>query len=215
VTGSTTKLKLTSVLSVPAGLDVREILKERDYLAIVPPTGFPVLAESEGTAADLTEIAIKSFPGGSLPAGVTDLPVGSIVYNVRNARLRTFRVMEDDDPDTNDVFLVVDSEDATVVREGITGDILAEGIEDLQMAYCPKDQDPAVRGNYLNVTPGLDTLNKTPIKAIRINLISRTFKPDPYGAKFPRIQAENHTNLGPPDAYPRRSLETVVQLRNY
>jgi hypothetical protein len=200
-----TALRLKPSLSVPTGLDPHELLKPNDYLAIVPPTGDAVLVEAVSDATDLETISIKHLPAGGFPNGVGELPAGSEVFNVKSVTLHTYRI--DESPATNETFLIMDTIDST-------GDIMAEGIEDLQMAYCFGEDDPSNLSKYTN---GIDfaSLDDTFLRTVHLVMVARTSKPDPYRNSFNRIVALNHTELADPDAYPRRYLETTVQLRNY
>ncbi|MDR3203662.1 MAG: PilW family protein [Deltaproteobacteria bacterium] len=199
-TSSSDSLKLSEVLTFPAGLD-DEVLKSGDYLALVPASGSPILVQATSDGSNLTDIDIAPLPSGTLPNGVTEIGAGSLVYNVKSVRLHTFRV------NTTDNTLVMDSDEAE-------GDILAEDIEDFQVAFCLGDDDPSNLANYVHDLSGQDLLSR-PVKAVRIVVISRSPREDPYKGNHLPIPALNHTVVGGPDNYVRRLLETTIQLRNY
>ncbi|MDR0621596.1 MAG: PilW family protein [Deltaproteobacteria bacterium] len=201
---SSLSIKLSNQLEMPLGVDPKEIIKRHDYLAVVPATGPPILIEVDTDSTNLEEIAIKRMPAGPFPEAV-DYAVGSTVYNVKNVVFHSYKIGTQGT--TNETFLMLDTLDSE-------NDIMAEGIEDLQAAYCFGDDDPSNLSNYVQDFSGLNTTDN-PIKTIRLVLVSRTSRPDPYGKTFNRIPALNHTSLGPPDSYPRRFLETSVQLRNF
>lgn len=198
-------IKLTGALEIPTGVDIRELAKENDYLAVVPTSGLPVLIEVAEDPTALEEIHIKAMPGGDFPDGSTHMPGGSVVYNVKSVVFHGYAIGTQ--ASTNETFLTLSTLDSE-------NDIMAEGIEDLQVAYCFGSDDPAILANYDQDFSGLNTTSSS-IKTIRLVLVSRTHRHDPYGKTFARIEALNHTTLAAPDNYPRRFLETSVQLRNY
>jgi hypothetical protein len=197
---SSTKLSLENTIELPAGLDPSEVLKPNDYLALVPGDQPPILVESASDGTNLTEITIKKLPS-SLPNGMSSLPAGTKVYNVKSVSLRTFSV------DTVNNFLVMDSNE-------VTGDLMAEEIEDLQIAYCLGSDDPGDLSKYVHNFDGQDLKSK-PVRTVRLVMISKSSTPDPYRGTFSAVTALNHTSVGAPDSYVRRFLENTVQLRNY
>jgi hypothetical protein len=160
--------------------------------------------EVADNTSDLSKIDIKSLPSGSFPNGISSYPSGSAVFNVKSVVFHSYKVV---DSSPNEAFLMMDTLDSQ-------NDIMAEGIEDLQLAYCFGSDDPSKLSNYDLDFAGLNTTG-SPIKTIRLVMVSRTSRPDPYGKTFARIAALNHTAVGAPDNYPRRFLESSVQLRNY
>jgi hypothetical protein len=68
--------------------------------------------------------------------------------------------------------------------------------------------------NYANELGPYDLLDK-PVRAVRLVMVSRANRPDPYNKSYEPIPAINHVNVGPSDGHMRRFLENVVQLRNY
>jgi hypothetical protein len=202
---SDSSIKLDNLLDFPSGVSEKEIIKKNDYLAIVPPAGSPVLVEVDTDSSDLSSITIKSLPSGNFPNGFSEYPAGSVVYNVKSLVFHAYKVGTS--AETNETFLMMDTLDSQ-------NDIMAEGIEDFQVGYCFGDSDPSNLTNYDLDFSGLNNTTD-PVKTIRLVLVSRTSRPDPYGKTFNRIPALNHTAVGPSDHYPRRFLETSVQLRNY
>ncbi|MDR1487437.1 MAG: PilW family protein [Deltaproteobacteria bacterium] len=200
VTKSTTTLKLTETLDIPAGLNSKEVLAVGDYLALVPAAGDPILVEAQSDASDLESINIKKLPSEALPNGVTSIEAGSMVYNVKTVRLHSYR----QDSAINE--LLMDSSD-------MIGDTLSEGIEDLQLAYCLGDDDPTDPASYVFDLSMYDLAAK-PVKTAKFILVARTLIPDPYKGRFSHIPALNHTSVGAADSYYRRHLEATVQLRN-
>jgi prepilin-type N-terminal cleavage/methylation domain-containing protein len=202
---SDSSLSLTNVLEKPASVDMKEVVKKNDYVAIVPTTGDPVLVEVKDDVTDLSTINIKNLPG-PFPNGISDYPSGSIVYNVKSVTLHNYKV--DVNSATNETFLILDALDTE-------DDIMAEGIEDLQIGYCFADCDPTNLSSYVLDFNGLNTSASLIIKSIHVVMVSRTSRPDPYGKTFSRIPALNHTTLAMADSHPRRFLEATVQLRNF
>ncbi|MDR2387747.1 MAG: PilW family protein [Deltaproteobacteria bacterium] len=198
------QLSLTNILEVPEGVDLKEIVKKDDYLAVVPSSGDPFLLEVAADPASLTVIPIKSFPAGAFPNGVTQLPVGSVVYNVKSVVFHSYAI--NTQASTNETFLTMNTLESQ-------NDILAEGIEDLQVAYCLEGGDPANLLSYDGAFNGLSL--DEPIKTIHVFMVSRSTVADPTGATYQRFAHLNHKTVGPDDHYPRRFLETTVQLRNY
>jgi hypothetical protein len=203
-----TMLRLKDTLMLPPGLTMEEVIKTGDYLAVVPPDSDPILVETKADPSDLSTIQIKDLPSGGFPNGVTEIPQGSMVYNVKSVRLRTFRIWVD--TPRNETFLVMDSQDSQ-------DDIMAEGIEDLQFAYCQSDCDPTDVDDYIDEVDLTSSNNDLPIQSVRVFMVSRTSRPDPYNNQYPKINAINHNagETSPPDGFPRRSLDTVVNLRNF
>jgi prepilin-type N-terminal cleavage/methylation domain-containing protein len=203
---SASTLNLTQTLTVPSGMNMKEVIKKNDYLILVPTTGMdPVLVEVDADVTDLSVIRIKDLPDGGFPNGMGDIPAGAEVYNVKSVIFHRYKVGVNDP--TNETFLVMDTVDSS-------DDIMAEGIEDLQLGYCLGNDDPSILGNYVLDFNGLNNTGSD-IKSVRVVMVSRTSRPDPYGQHFSRIPALNHTAVGTTDSYPRRFLETTVQLRNY
>ena len=194
------RLVLDNVLEVPTGLDESEVLKVGDWLALVPSSGNPVLVEADSDGSDLTRIMVKDLPG-AFPNGVGSISAGAAVYNVKTVTLRTYSV------DTANRTLLMDS-------DMVDGDLMAENIEDLQVSYCVSPTGPGDLANYSNELGPFDLLEH-PVRAVRIILISRAARPDPYHNTYQPIKAINHVNVGPSDGHMRRFLENVVQLRNY
>jgi type II secretory pathway pseudopilin PulG len=216
--GGNGRIELSSVLDVPASL-AGEILRPGDLLAIVPtdPTvNLPVIVEAASDATDLTSIDVKapSFSG----LAFSRISQGALVYNVKDVRVRTFKVKslpgDTSCPDVPLNSLMMETLDSTC-------EILAEGIEDLQVGfYFGKEHVEA----DLTVWPGtiqnsiLMTKWRTdyPIKAVRLAIVSRTATEDPYSKGFRKLSILDHERSAePPDGYPRRLLDTIVQLRNY
>jgi hypothetical protein len=193
-------LRLTETIELPAGLDAEEALRPGDWLALVPPTGDPILVESDGDGSDLTSIPIKDLPN-SLPNGLARIEQGAKVFNVKSASLRTFAV----DPDS--LSLLMDSDQ-------VTGDLMAENIEDLQVAYCLDPADPGDFSTYVHDL-GAQNLTAHPVRTVRLLMVSRASRPDPYRGTYQPINAFNRTVVRPPDPHIRRFLENTVQLRNY
>jgi prepilin-type N-terminal cleavage/methylation domain-containing protein len=194
------RLELEATITIPAGLDESEVLKAGDFLAVVPVSGDPVLVEADSDGSDLTRIRIKDTPG-HFPNGVSSLPAGSSVYNVKTVMLRTFSV----DPVNHD--LVMDSNE-------VVGDVMAENIEDLQLEYCLAPDDPADPLVYVNDLVGQDLLHN-PVQTVHLIMVSRSPTTDPFRGKHAALPALNHTAVGAADSFIRRFLENTVQLRNY
>ncbi|MDR2301289.1 MAG: PilW family protein [Deltaproteobacteria bacterium] len=205
VTHADRRLSLTNILEVPGGVDLREIVKKDDYLAVVPSSGDPFLVEVASDPASLTVIPIKSFPSGGFPNGVSELPSGSVVYNVKSVVFHGYSINRQ--ASTNETFLTMNTLESQ-------DDILSEGIEDLQVAYCFGGDNPASLTNYDWAFSGLNN-QPEPIKSIHLFMVSRSTLADPNGAEYAHIAHLNHSKVDPPDGYPRRFLETTVQLRNY
>jgi prepilin-type N-terminal cleavage/methylation domain-containing protein len=205
------ELSITKELVVPSGLDLSEIVKENDYLALVPNSGGPVVLVETKKVHDLTRIEVKDLPSGNFPGGAAAVEAGARVLNMKSVYFHRYKIGALAGSD--ETFLMMDTLDST---DGI----VADGIEDLQIGYNFGDSDPAENVNYDLDFNGLVTVGpvpseSVPVTAVRLAMVSRTSKPDPYGRTFKRIEKLNHTQLLPPDSYPRRSLETKVQLRNY
>jgi hypothetical protein len=132
---------------------------------------------------------------------MTEVPSGSFVYNVKTLRLHTFR----SDIPTAD--LLMDTNDTT-------GDVLSEGIEDLQIVYCLGDDDPGDLSTYVADLSG-QNLASRPVKTARLVLVARSLISDPYKREFSPIAVLNHTAVGSSDSFYRKFLETTVKLRNY
>jgi type II secretory pathway pseudopilin PulG len=194
------ELRLDNVLEAPSGMDPAEILKPGDYLALVPASGDPVLVESDVDGSDLRRIRLRALPS-NLPNGVSSIPSGAAVYNVKTVTLRTFSV----DPVNH--ALLMDSNE-------VAGDLMAENIEDLQVAYCLGQDDPGEPASYVHTLDGQDLFDR-PVKTVRLVMVSRSERPDPYKGTFATITALNHDDTGPADSHIRRFLENTVQLRNY
>lgn len=194
------RLDLDSVLEIPAGLPVSEVLKPGDWLALVPATGDPILVESDDDGSNLSRIKIKPMPS-SLPNGIAGIASGSAVFNVKTLTLRTYSI----DPATRSLLMTSDM---------VAGDLMAENIEDLQVAYCLAPNDPGVLSSYLDKLDAQD-LSEHPVKAVRLFMVSRSARPDPYRNTYQPVTAYNRTVVGPPDGHIRRFLENTVQLRNY
>jgi hypothetical protein len=209
-----TQISLTNVLGIPAGVDPREIVKANDYLAIVPSGGDPILVEVLDDPSSLATIKIKPLPDEDFPDGISSSTQGALVYNVKSVVFHSYKVVDcavtanqavrarvcssyNDDSS----YLVMGSQDSQ-------DDILAEGIEDLQIGVSTAADPPST---YLNFN---GYKSASPIKSVKLVIVSRTTKPDPYANSFARISALNHEATGS-DHYPRRFLETIVQLRNY
>jgi type II secretory pathway pseudopilin PulG len=208
-TASSGTLRLRSVMTVPTDSDstirqmlIREVLKPGDAIAIVPPksTGYhPIILESLSDATNLTEINFAPVPSTSVLSN--PVPEGSEVFNVKRASLRRFWVK----PEGEATYLMLD----TLYSNE---EIVAEGIEDLQLGYYT-GTDSISDANMTETLSGLDV---NPVKAVRIVLVGRTIKRDTYSSGYPKLVALNHNpSADPPDGFPRRKLDTIVQLRNY
>jgi type II secretory pathway pseudopilin PulG len=200
VTASSVYITLDNVLVIPTELNKAEVLKAGNYLALVPPTGEPILVEAQSDATNLSRIDIKKMPS-PLPNSISAIPEGSQVFNVKSVSLRTFRI------DATENYLLMDSNE-------VTGDLMAESIEDLEVAYCLGADDPSDLTKYVYDLDGQDLLAR-PVKAVRLVLVSRSPTPDPYKGQFSGIPALNHTVVAGNDGRPRRFFENTVQLRNY
>jgi prepilin-type N-terminal cleavage/methylation domain-containing protein len=205
LTPGDSQLSLTNILDVPSGLEIRDLVKKDDYLAIVPSSGDPVLVEASNDPASLAVIPIKSLPEGGFPNEVSRLPEGSVVYNVKSVVFHSYSI--DTLATEKETFLTMNTLESQ-------DDIMAEGIEDLQVAYCFGNDNPADINNYDLNFSGLNT-TPNPIKTIRLIMVARSTLADPNGNTFDHILKLNRETAGPADPYPRRFLETSVQLRNY
>ncbi|MDR0548770.1 MAG: PilW family protein [Deltaproteobacteria bacterium] len=199
------KLEPATILDYPAAINPNEVLAVRDQLAVVAPSGEAIILESLDNASDFPDINVgptpSSFPPGYLSGG-DNFPQGSLVYNVRRLYVHSFRV----DTATNSLYM-------DTLRE--TGELLAEGIEDLQVAFAVAKADPAVEDNLVQVLTGYDlSKSENVLKVARIVLVSRSATKDPYSNVYPKIQALDHKPLGQ-DSFRRRALESVVSLRNF
>ncbi|MDR1396050.1 MAG: prepilin-type N-terminal cleavage/methylation domain-containing protein [Deltaproteobacteria bacterium] len=187
-----------SVIDFPAGLDKAEILAPGDNIAVV--SGQRAVILDTVSYDNLETIKVLKSPA-AFPAGFS-FPAGALIYNVRKFTVHTFRV----DPDSG--ALLLDTLDDT-------GEILAEGIEDLQIGFTIRNEDPFVEANLIQ---DFDTYSASgftdDLTLSRVVLVSRSQTRDPYNNTYPRLSALDHPAVGA-DAFRRRSLEALVSLRNY
>ncbi|MDR2140405.1 MAG: PilW family protein [Deltaproteobacteria bacterium] len=196
----------SSTLEYPvAEISPNEILAVQDQVAVVSTDKRALILEAKSNASDLTKIEVVPTPTpfqSSYLKGSSNFPAGSLVYNVRQVHVHSFRV----DPDNDS--LVMDS-----LQE--SKQPLAEGIEDLQVAFAVAKSNPAVEDNLVQALTGYDLSDPGRIlKVARVILVSRSLTEDPYHNTYPRIKALDHNPTGA-DAYRRRALEAIVSLRNF
>ncbi|MDR1872501.1 MAG: PilW family protein [Deltaproteobacteria bacterium] len=199
----TLKLRDLSLIEYSSAIDDDEVLMAGDNIAVVDGDRAVILEATSGAADGLGVIRVKatpsSFPSGYLHSG-SSFSSESLVYNIRKIYVHSFRV------DTTNNTLVMDT-------LGETGDLLAEGIEDLQVAFTVAKTDPTVDTNLIQTYDDFNLESKDKTLA-RIVLVSKSTTKDPYLNTYPLIQALDHKPVGS-DQYRRRSLETVVNLRNF
>jgi hypothetical protein len=197
------QLMSSSLIEFPASIDPNEILAVGDELAVVYGDRAVILEATNSASTNLENIGVKPtpspFPSGFFSSG-TNFPSGSYVYNVRKMYVHSFRV------DTAHDYLLMDTLDET-------GDLLAEGIEDLQVAFTEAKTDPSEEASLIQKLED-NTLSQKTLTLARVVLVSKSPTKDPYSNSFPRIQALDHKPVGA-DQYRRRVLETVVNLRNF
>jgi hypothetical protein len=202
--GGQLELEGPSLLEYPSAIGASEILAVRDNVAVVTANGRALILESLSDATDFPVINVVPTPS-PFPAGYfsgSSIPEGSLVYNIRRFYVHSFRV------DTDHDNLVMDT-----LAE--TGELLAEGIEDLQVGFTVAKSDPNVDANLVQVLTGYDLSNPDNIlKVARLILVSKSSTRDPYHNTYPKINALDHAQVGS-DSYRRRALEAVVSLRNY
>ncbi|MDR2421838.1 MAG: prepilin-type N-terminal cleavage/methylation domain-containing protein [Deltaproteobacteria bacterium] len=201
---STLRLDPASIIEYPSSIDHKEVLAPRDNLAVVN-NGQAVVLESKVDASAFPNVSVgstpSSFPPGYLSGG-SNFPEGSLVYNVRRLYVHSFRV------DTSTDSLVMDT-----LQE--SNELLAEGIEDLQVAFAVAKADPTVEANLVQGLTGYDLSKpENVLKVARIVLVSKSLTRDPYLNEYPRIQALDHKPVGS-DPFRRRALESIVSLRNF
>jgi prepilin-type N-terminal cleavage/methylation domain-containing protein len=103
-------------------------------------------------------------------------------------------------------------------------DAIAENIEDLQLAYAVDfnndgqidDQNGSGTvdaGDFIN---GGLVINPATIRAVRINILARTDKPDPnyQGLGSPPVAIENRAHAQVPDNFKRRWWQSMITMRN-
>jgi prepilin-type N-terminal cleavage/methylation domain-containing protein len=200
---STLRLEPATILEYPDTIDSNEILKPKDQIAVVSASGRAIVLEALSDANAFPQISLAptptSFPTG-YPAGDASFPSGSLVYNIRKLYYHSFRVENDT--------LVMDT-----LRE--KGELLAENIEDMQVAFSVAKADPAVEANLVQFLTGYDLSKpENVLKVAKIILVSKSSTRDPYMNVYPRIQALDHKPTGS-DPYRRRAIETIVSLRNF
>jgi hypothetical protein len=187
-----------SVIEYPSAIGPNEVLAARDQVAVVTEDK-AVILETLSNADDLPELTVvptPAFPTGYLTN--SNLPAGSLVFNVRRLYVHSFRIENDN--------LVMDT-----LQD--TGELLAEGIEDLQVAFSKANVDPSKDFNLVQDLSSYD-LSENALKFARVVLVSKSTVRDPYHNTYPRISALDHAPVGS-DSYRRRALEAVVTLRNF
>ncbi|MDR1086558.1 MAG: prepilin-type N-terminal cleavage/methylation domain-containing protein [Deltaproteobacteria bacterium] len=198
--GSTqVRLDSNKLIEYPDTIDPKEILAPGDNIAIVAMDK-AVILESLSDADDMPNISVAPSPNnfGTYMSG--PFPANSLVYNVRRINVHSFRIENDN--------LVMDT-----LNE--TGEMMAEGIEDLQLGFAMGQDDPTVFTNLVRdlSSHDLGDPDRT-LRICRLVLISKSTTRDPYNTTYPRIQALGHNPTGS-DAYRRRALEAIVNLRNF
>ncbi|MGB9716416.1 MAG: prepilin-type N-terminal cleavage/methylation domain-containing protein [Thermodesulfovibrionales bacterium] len=168
VTAGTTTLKLTNT----------EILNntDRSYISFAG-TGFAIVKDIKGNTITL----FNSTPANKVyPSGTPVYLVENITYQVTNRKLQRVRRLNIGSCGTNPDI-----------------DVIAENIDDLQIAEVDTDGDGTT-------------------DRIRINLLARAPKPDPnfQGKGNPPIQIEDRKHKQTNDGFRRRWWQMEVDLRN-
>ncbi|MDR1296131.1 MAG: prepilin-type N-terminal cleavage/methylation domain-containing protein [Deltaproteobacteria bacterium] len=233
---STQTLSLSSPLEVPPDFleaDKDEIVKAGDAIALVPPGAltegnYPVILEVASDWSWTTYPVLSSIKVAPVPDRPGGMPFsygeGSKVVNVKNLRLRTFKICygreascsaTGEDTGSGDEarypFLLMDTLDSR-------NQILADGIEDLQTGYYfGNDIGDATVSNVLDVTS--DPVKRSELRAIRVVLVSRTQSPDSLAKSnsYSRLDTAplDHYDSATRDRFPRRKIDSVTQLRNF
>jgi type II secretory pathway pseudopilin PulG len=196
----TTSLAVTDASQLTAG----------DYVVITNFTQGHLVRISNVSSNTLT---LDAQCGGiALPAG--GYASGSLVIRAQHAR---FTVSNDTDG-TPTLWMDPDSTGTTFTAPG---EPLAEGIEDFQVAVgtdtdglngISEDGTTSDEWHYNNAS---DTAPSGPIRAIRVTLVARAQQALVGNATpFYRPAAEDHPGSLSADAYRRRVLHAIVELRN-
>jgi hypothetical protein len=194
------RLNDSTTIEIPSAVDPREVLNPGDSVAIVGSQGAIVL-EATSNGSDLSQIHVIASPG-NIPSEFGQFTTGAPVYNIRRVHVHTFRV------DTATNSLLMDTLDDT-------GELLAEGIEDLQVGFAVSEKDPYLEADLIQSFEDFNDPDfENNLRLARIILVSKSLSRDPYNNSYPRMTALNHKPTGE-DYYPRRALESLVSLRNY
>lgn len=107
---------------------------------------------------------------------------------------------------------------------GPTNEIIAENIEDMQFAYAIDSipSDGIIDGSTINMLDGTDFMSMVPpvnyagIRAVRINILGRSARPDPNfaGQGNPPPAIENNVLAPTNDSFKRRWYQSIVVIRN-
>ena len=160
---------------------------------------------------------------GGTPQAMCPAPPEPFTYPVRAAVLRVRKARFSVDATGLWPVLMVD-------RDGAGGPLeeepAAEGVEDLQIAIgVDRDGDGVIEedgtsgndddwvGNHADDT-ALPDIAITPYRAIRLTVIGRSVGENTAVNTSRRPAAENRLEAAAPDVFRRRSLSTIVELRN-
>ncbi len=218
LTGGGTILALKQSPPLPTDVNAAEDenLAGGDVLMVVDGAGNAVaLKIAADVEPDERNIPLERALPAALPNGLASWPEGSAVFNVKTLRLVTYAIGPGGDLTAN--FYGRDLGDA----DAAGAVLVAPNIEDLQLWYFEQGTNPASPAGGRNglSTDLLVTLNtavpRTPIRSARVALSSRASVRDPYDRKHSPYQWFNHQTVGPEDAFARRRLDEVVQLRNF
>jgi hypothetical protein len=165
-------------------------------------------------------VRVSGPPSGSSPITLPISPCGTLTGGyvkgnlVIRARLARFFVGQ---PDLPSLFMDLDGGGSDFAPEPI-----APGVEDMQIAVgVDLDQNSIVdglAGEWFYDDPADTTVpnigsSTQPWRALRISLSARAVQPSSDQATFSRPALEDHA-AGSADAYRRRVLQTVIDIRN-
>lgn len=95
-------------------------------------------------------------------------------------------------------------------------EVLADNVEDLQLAYSLDLNNDGKADNINNFVNGSAVADPSTIKAVRVNVLARTDRPDPqYRDMGSRpVTIENRNEPAGVDSFRRRWWQTIVSVRN-
>jgi prepilin-type N-terminal cleavage/methylation domain-containing protein len=196
----TTSLTVADATQLAAGDTI--LITDTSQASLVPITA--VDASSGVLTLGSQTCSTLSLPSGGYAAG-------SLVVRVQRAR---FYIGSIDGVST----LMIDPD----AEGSAAGEPLAEGIEDLQIALgVDANADGAISelGSSANddewaYNVSGDAALSGSIRGVRVSLVAKALKPLTGAATFTRPALEDHAAASTSDAYRRRVLSSVIEIRN-